>query len=98
MRAEENGIDMTTDPFQFPVHFLMNGIKGIDIKQPPGDTRLVAGNYDMVAGVVECSDCFQAPCYWLPLIRMFDVLIRINIDHSISIKNYEFHYFGMKDL
>ena len=60
MRAVEDGVDAPAERLNRVVHLVVNGIQGIHVEQPAPNARLVGCHDDLVAGLGELGNRFQA--------------------------------------
>jgi len=73
------------------MHFIVDRMQGLYIKQTLPDAWLVGDNNDTVTGTVEAGDCFQASFDRYPLLRRFYTAVGSLINYAISAKDDEFH-------
>ena len=58
VRAIKNGVDATTQSGKLFHHAFVNGIQGSNIQQAAAQARLVGGQYDVIARMVEAAHSF----------------------------------------
>ena len=92
VRAIENGIDAAADGLDGAIHFVVDGVERIHVEQAASDARLVGGNHDLVTGLIQPGDGFQATRQWLPFGSGFDEVDRVVIDDAVAVENDKFHF------
>ena len=91
MRTEKDGIDFTTLGTHRFEHFGLDAPKHVHVEQPAGDTRLVAGDDDLVAVAMQTGDGLQTSGNGDPLLGRLDVFVRVFVDDAVAIEDDEFH-------
>ena len=73
VRTDGDRVDAAAGGFDQPAHPLVDGVEHRHVEQAAGDGRLVGGDRDEVAAVVQAGDRIQAARQRLELLRLEDV-------------------------
>jgi len=91
MGTEEYGIDLPTGIPDCTAHLLMNAHQCVQVEQATSNPGLVGCHYYTPACPVQSCDCSQAAGNWMPLTGRLDVVVRVLVDDTVAIENYQLH-------
>ena len=91
VRADGDRVDAAAGGLDQPAHPLVDRVEHRHVEQAAGNGRLVGGDRDEVAAMVQAGDRFQAARQRLELLRPEDVAFDGAVDDTLAIENDQFH-------
>jgi hypothetical protein len=73
------------------VHLVVNGVQRCHFEEPAAYAGLVGRHHDVITGLGELRNGLEAAGYRLPLVRVLDVGVAVDVDDAVAIQDDQLH-------